>query len=557
MKLTWIAQWRRSCVAPENDGVQEELIGREPERAQLDAWVTEAMAGHGSLVLLSGEAGVGKTSLAKNTLTRSGLQTLEGFAVQGGTSPFGPIVEGLRSYRRAAGDVPLVEGPLAGHLAMLLPELGPPAAVGDRATLFEAIRQALAGIAARRPTVLFLDDLQWADDATPELLGALARSLDSRTIAGAGRVPQRRVAARTLRSERLRSELRRASRLRQIAVEPFDAEASAALLEQTLGTVAPSLRRAVFDRTDGVAFFVRELGSALPPAAAWYRGRPAWSCVEGEDVPLPDSVRDAVLLRAAGLSDDAHNAVTTAAVAGQTFDPELVIAVAGLSEWPEEVVRRGIVTEAEPGRMAFRHALVRDAFYGDIPWTRRVAVHQAVAQRLEAGHAASVLVAEHWVLGRRPEQARAALLRAAEASSAVHAYRDAERVTRRALELWPDGDDEAVRLDVLERLAGYAELAGDLADAVPTWREVADRTPARQRPATPGNGAAPAGSCAGAAGSLARGAQQPGAGRVGVHRRRLTGRRRSGAYRLRGPSSIRRELPRSHQLAADRRGAGA
>ena len=165
----------------------------------------------------------------------------------------------------------------------------------------------------------------------------------------------------------------------------------------------------------------------------------------------------------------------TAAVAGQTFDPELVIAVAGLSEWPDEVVRRGIVTEAEPGRMAFRHALVRDAFYGDIPWTRRVALHQAVAERLETGHAASVLVAEHWVLSRRPEQARAALLRAAEASSAVHAYRDAERATRRALELWPDGDDEGVRLDVLERLAGYAELTGDLADAVPTWREVADR----------------------------------------------------------------------------------
>ena len=77
--------------------MQEELIGREPERAQLDVWVTEAMAGHGSLVLLSGEAGVGKTSLAKNTLTRSGLQTVEGFAIQGGTSPFGPIVEGLRS----------------------------------------------------------------------------------------------------------------------------------------------------------------------------------------------------------------------------------------------------------------------------------------------------------------------------------------------------------------------------------------------------------------------------------------------------------------------------
>jgi len=97
-----------------------------------------------------------------------------------------------------------------------------------------------------------------------------------------------------------------------------------------------------------------------------------------------------------------------------------------------------------------------------------------VAQRLEAELAAPVVVAEHWALGRRPGQARASLLGAAEAFAAVHAYRDAERATRRALELWPEEREEAARLDALERLASYAELAGDLAEAITTWREVAD-----------------------------------------------------------------------------------
>jgi tetratricopeptide (TPR) repeat protein len=130
--------------------------------------------------------------------------------------------------------------------------------------------------------------------------------------------------------------------------------------------------------------------------------------------------------------------------------------------------------------MAFRHALVREAFYREVPWTRRVTLHRAVAQRLEAEQAAPVAVAEHWALGRRPEQARASLLGAAKAFGAVHAYRDAERTTRRALELWPEERDERdereeeARLDALERLAGYAELAGDLAEAITTWREVAD-----------------------------------------------------------------------------------
>jgi DNA-binding NarL/FixJ family response regulator len=452
------------------------IIGREREQAQLQAWAAEALAGRGSLVLLAGEAGVGKTTLARRALAGSGIYVSEGVGVQGGTSAFGPVVEVLRAHLRSEGGGPLVEGPLAAHLALLLPELGPPAAEGDRATLFEAIRQALAAVAVRRPAALFLDDLQWADDATLELLAALARSLDEQPLLVLGAFRSDEL-PRDHPIRRLRSELRRAGRLRQVTVEPLGAEATAALLERTLGKVGPSLRRAVFDRTGGVPFFVNELGSALAASGRLQAGPDGLELLEGEDVPLPDSVRDAVLLRAAGLSDGARAAVLTAAVAGQTFDPELVTAVAGLPEWPDELLRLGIVAEAAPGRMAFRHALVREAFYGEVPWTRRVALHRAVAQRLGATHAAPLVVAEHWALGRQPEQARASLLVAAEAFCAVHAYRDAERTTRRALELWPEERDEGeggARLDVLERLAGCAELAGDLAEAGTIWREVAD-----------------------------------------------------------------------------------
>jgi predicted ATPase len=456
--------------------VDDQLIDREREQAQLQAWAAQAFAGRGSLVLLAGEAGVGKTTLARRALAGSGIYVLEGVGVQGGTSAFGPVVEVLRAHLRSQGGGPLVEGPLAAHLALLLPELGPPAAEGDRATLFEAIRQALAAVAARRPAALFLDDLQWADDATLELLAALARSLDEQPLLVLGAFRSDEL-PRDHPIRRLGSELRRAGRLRQVTVEPLGAEATAALLERTLGTVGPSLRRAVFDRTDGVPFFVNELGSALAASGRLQAGPDGLELREGEDVPLPDSVRDAVLLRAAGLSDAARAVVLTAAVAGQTFDPELVTAVAGLPEWPDELLRLGIVVEAAPGRMAFRHALVREAFYGEVPWTRRVAMHRAVAQRLEATHAAPLVVAEHWALGRQPEQARASLLVAAEAFCAVHAYRDAERTTRRALELWPEERDEGedgTRVDVLERLAGCAELAGDLAEAGTIWREVAD-----------------------------------------------------------------------------------
>ena len=467
----------------------EQLIGREAEQARLRASAAAALGGRGSLVLVAGEAGVGKTSLARQALAGSGLAVHEGFAVQGGTPAFGPVVEVLRSHLRSGrsqGEAEavgaLAVGPLTAHLALLLPELGTAAPEGDRATLFEAIRLALAAIAARHPAALLLDDLQWADDATLELLPALTRWADQQPLLILGSFRSDEL-PRGHPIRRMRGELRRAGHLDQLTLEPLDAAATAALLERSLGTAAPTLRRAVFDRTDGVPFFVKELASALAASGRLESGPAGLELVQGEDVPLPESVRDAVLLRAAGLSSQARDAVTAAAVAGLAFDPELVAAVAGLREWPDELLRRGIVSETAPGRMQFRHALIRDAFYGEIPWTRRVTLHRAVARSLQAQRAAPVVVAEHWALGRRPDQARESLLAAAEAFGAVHAYRDAERAIRRALELWPqepdepedrDRDEDRARLDVLERLAGCAELAGDLADAVTTWREVAD-----------------------------------------------------------------------------------
>jgi predicted ATPase len=194
----------------------DEFIGRERECAQLALSVAEALAGHGSLVLLAGEAGVGKTTLVRRVLAGSDLTVPEGFATAGGASPFGPLVEALRAYLRSA-DGPLIEGPLAAHLALLLPELGPAVAEGDPATLFEAIRLAVATIAARHPTALFLDYLQWADDATLELLPALARTLPEQPLLMLAAYRSDEL-PRTHPIWRMRSELRRSGHLRQVVV---------------------------------------------------------------------------------------------------------------------------------------------------------------------------------------------------------------------------------------------------------------------------------------------------------------------------------------------------
>ena len=454
--------------------MEDALIGREPERSALEALVARARAGDGSIVLLAGEAGIGKTTLARAVLADCGLDVVEGFGVQDGGSAYGPVVEVLRAVLRSGAGAGVIEPPFGSHLAVLLPELGPPAPAVERVTLFEAIRSLLALAASRRPLAVFLDDLQWADEATLELLPALARSLESQPVLLLAAFRSDDV-PRGHPIRRLRSELRRDRRLREIAVGPFDAAATAALLERVLGApVARPFRDAIVDRTDGVPFFVTELGLALAASERLRDGAAGLELLEGVDLPLPESVRDAVLLRTSGLPDEARTAIGVAAVAGQAFDIEAVMAIARLDRWPEEAVRLGVLVDGPPGQMAFRHALVRDAFYGEIPWIERRALHRRVAERLEKGGAPPGIVAEHWAQAREPERARRCFLAAADACCAVHAYRDGARVARRALELWPDDDGERGRLGALERLAQCAELAGEQGEAVRTWREVTE-----------------------------------------------------------------------------------
>jgi DNA-binding NarL/FixJ family response regulator len=446
------------------------LIGRQAERGWLEEAVAGALAGQGSLVLLAGEAGIGKTRLAEEVADESEAVALRGAASPAATLPYGPMLGALRGYLRSTPDALASCGPLQGHLALLLPELGPAVAESDRATLFESLRCALATIASRSPAVILLDDLQWSDDATLELLGALADPLRELPILVVGAYRSDEVPrAHPLRG--LRHELRRARALRELALEPLDGEGTAALAAQVLGT-APSaaLARTLHDRTQGVPFFVEELAGALQSGARLTEGARGLELAGNGEIPVPETIRDAVLLRAAGLSDDARAAAEAASVAGPRFDLELVAELGG-DAGLAELIDSGLVAESEPGTGAFRHALARDAMYEDVPWPRRRDLHRRLAEALDARGGPGVEAASHWLAARDGQRALDALLRALEELAALHAYRDEARAARRALELWPEGEREAERIVLLERYARCAELAGDLAEAMRAWRE--------------------------------------------------------------------------------------
>jgi DNA-binding NarL/FixJ family response regulator len=447
------------------------LVGRERELAELvDAIRQSSRRG---LILLAGEAGMGKTRLADEAIAAAGVAAFHGGASQESTPPYGPILAALRSYLRADPAGLDDMGPLKGHLAVLLPELGRSRKDASSATIVEALRRAFETMAGRRACCVVLDDLHWADETTlvdvlPMLAGALVDAPG--VVIGAYRNDE---IPRGHPVRQLRRDLRRAGRLHEFVLEPLDAPSTAELASQSLGgDPTPALAAALHERTQGVPFFVEELAGALAASGRLRQGKRGVE-LEGEEVPLPDTVRDAVLLRAASLSDDARSLLEVAAVAGLTFELPVLVDLAGETGL-DEAMESGIIVESEPGSAAFRHALTREALYGDVRWTRRRALHRRHAEFLADRGGRPGVVAEHWLAAHDYERAAPALVAATEEYEGVHAYRDALRAGRRAVELWPEGQGEAERLAVLDRVGRCAQLCGELAEAIVTWKEVAD-----------------------------------------------------------------------------------
>jgi DNA-binding CsgD family transcriptional regulator len=456
--------------------VNDDLLGREREQAELGQALDAVRTSSGGIILLAGEAGVGKTRLLETCVARSGLLALNGEAGEPITPPYGPIVAAIRSALRAAPDALDRCQPLTPHLALLLPELGAPPSNSDSATLVEALRRLFLAVAQTTPTVIVLDDLQWADNATLELLLALASSSARERLLILGAYRNEEI-PRGHPLRRLRNDLCRARLLREIILEPLGDEATTALAARILGH-APSqaLVAALIERAEGVPLFVEELCGALAirdHSQARHLSQTDVQLAPGAPLPIPDTLRDALLLRLDGLPDAAARLLELAAVTGREFDLLAVEELAGTLNGLDALFERGVLIEVPPGQAAFRHALTREAIYLDIPWTRRRALHRQVAAHLERQGAPPQAIAEHWLQAKEPALARVAWLNAAQEASTIHAYRDAVVAAQRALDLWPDGLESTQRLGLLDRLGHCAQLCAMLPEAARAWREAA------------------------------------------------------------------------------------
>ena len=443
------------------------LVGRHEELAELREALVDAGSGRPSLVLVSGEAGVGKTRLVQvlaETACADGVRVLRGACPQSGAGdlPYAPLVGALRDEVRAGTLDGLSAGTRA-ELGRLLPELagGEPAEAGElgRARLSEALVTAIRALAADRPSMLVLEDLHWADGETRSLLAQLVPGLSD----------DRLLLVATVRDDELHrrhplgpllAALGRDPSSRRIGLARLTRDELAAQVEAIRGQPADAeLLERLWRRSEGNPLFAEEL------LAAGTDGRGA----------VPATLRDALGLRTAGL-DDAGRAIVRLLAVGGALD-ETVMAAAGRLEAPQvreglrEAIERGLIA-VDGERFALRHALLGEAVADELLPGERLEVHAALADALAGRPDATTslpvatALAHHRAAAGDRRGALEASVRAADLVGAAAAASTAAALLEQALELWPLVEDPAGltgvdHVDLLRRAAAAQREADD------------------------------------------------------------------------------------------------
>jgi DNA-binding NarL/FixJ family response regulator len=444
------------------------LVGRTREEAALRRFAQAATAGEGAVVLVSADTGVGKSTFVDVALSRANVLAVRTAAAPADTPPLGPIGALLRTLRR---DLPEASAIVPGLEGLLSPT-GESGAVANRAALFDAVGDALTAITRTRALALVLDDLQWADHATLECIPALAARARSGALLIIA-VYRRDAVLPGHPVCTMREALRRARLLNEITLDPLDRGETSTLIGRMLGREPhPDLASAIWERSGGVPLFVEAL-----VATCRSRGDLDTGGAPSANLPLPETVRDAVVARVSRLPPRAQRAAESAAVAavgGSEFPLERLVELNEGADGIEDLLASGLLLERRSGVATFRTPLERDAVYAAIPWTRRRLLHRRAAELFHASGETTGNPAAHWEAAGETERARKALLAAADRSRRLHAHRDTVGLLRRALDLWPPGHEEPDRLGVLDQLGDAAQLSGRFTDAQRAWREVAD-----------------------------------------------------------------------------------
>ena len=477
----WSWGQRLVLLAGQNRVVPAEmLVGRRLATGALRSAVDAAVGGAGGVVLLAGEAGMGKTALASEAVAYAktrGAAAVWGTCWEGDGAPgFWPWIQVMRALAADAdGTGEAVLAGLTGVSAERGGGLGDESAIRFRT--YDLAATYLRSRAAQRPLVVVLDDLHWADVSSLRLLVFLARQLHDAAALVIGTYRDVEVTAGDHPARPLLAEL--AGQAELIRLTGLAADEVGQLIEKVCGEHPPTpLIQAVHDRTAGNPFFAQQIARLLAA-----QGVPL---DRAQVTGVPPVVGDVLARRLARLPGKVVDLLAVASVVGRRFPIETVAAIAGV---PAETalplldgaVRAAVLEHDESGRLRFSHDLFRDVLYDGLPAARRSVLHLTVAELLERRTAAAEIAYHRsvaWPLGDR-DRAVTALTGAAREATARTAFDEAAAWLRRAIDVAGDGISADLVMvceygDALRRAGHGEEARAALAGAAARARAMGD-----------------------------------------------------------------------------------
>ncbi len=449
-----------------------ELVGREQEISIMEAALDGARSGAPSVMLVVGEAGVGKTRLVREleaTARHTDMLVMHGQCLELSVDelPYAPIAAALRNADHEVIASALSELPGDGRreLARVFPDTvreDAAVTVADdafgQARLFGWILLLLRRLSERAPLMLSIEDLHYADMSSRDFLRFLVHNLRS----------ERFVAVASVRSDdlhpehpvrRLVAELTRAEAVRRIDLATLSRESVERQVAGILGDSPPqALVQRLFTRGQGNPFYTEVLVAAETSGTT----------------DLPSTVNDLLLLRVNKLGERSRRILRLIAAAGRPVDDPFIELVTQLpNEEIEAAVRECVdhnlvVWDRRTGDYSMRHGLVSEAVYGDLLPTERAALHRriagAIAQHARAENAGER--AHHWELAHQPAQALLASIEAGMTAERVFGYGEALTHFERAIQLWTSrppapGSSPVDLVNLLTRAAQAARSIGD------------------------------------------------------------------------------------------------
>lgn len=385
------------------------MVGRTSQLAALHLLVEQTKRGEGHLVLISGEAGVGKSRLVaevKTSTMSQGFLLLQGNCFPTDPAyPYAPLLDLLRSLFASHPAAPLATDleRLARDLFPLLPELVPQQTAPllplkpeqEKRRLFAVLANFFLHLSASSPLLLIIEDVHWSDSTSLDFLHSIARRTVSQPI----------LLLITYRPDIIRPEL--SSWLAQLNRERLSQEIQLAPLSRNdVDTMLSALfdqRQTAFDMrrflhgelldtlytlTEGNPFFVEETLSAMIAAGDIFYVQGYWNRKSQHAARIPHSVQDAVQQRTQHLGEAARQVLTLAAVAGRHFDFALLQQLTRYNEEQlllimKELMAAQLVVEVSTEQFAFRHALTRRAIYTQLLARERIIVHRTIAETIE------------------------------------------------------------------------------------------------------------------------------------------------------------------------------